>query len=241
MKLKDNYIKINGLKIYYLEGGSGRPLLIIPGWLAIADMYRETGELLADNHHVIILEVPGIGRSAHLKRKWGFEDYKRITFNFINYLNLDNLILVGHSFGGAIGAAVLQETDKAAELVMVNSIGLKINKMFITGFKGLWKENSKKTILKYVLIFTSSAVMNIRNFYASLKIISELNLADVLKKITKKVTILWGEDDLALSMDYGLRLHKVILKSKFVIIKGGGLNCIIFKPKKFVKYFNTYV
>jgi len=41
-----------------------------------------------------------------------------------------------------------------------------------------------------------------------------------LKNIKIPVTIIWGEDDEILSLDYARRLNKLIKNSKLIIVKG---------------------
>jgi hypothetical protein len=54
----------DGVKLHYLEAGSGSPLVMIPGWSqsAMEFKYQLTG--LSDKYHVYALDMRGHGESA---------------------------------------------------------------------------------------------------------------------------------------------------------------------------------
>ena len=62
---KEGWFTTNdGVKLHYLEAGSGNPLVMIPGWSqsAMEFKYQLTG--LSDKYHVYALDMRGHGESA---------------------------------------------------------------------------------------------------------------------------------------------------------------------------------
>ena len=62
---KEGWFTTNdGVKLHYLEAGSGKPLVMVPGWSqsAMEFKYQLTG--LSDKYHVYALDMRGHGESA---------------------------------------------------------------------------------------------------------------------------------------------------------------------------------
>src|SRR3954466_8225485 len=63
---QDKFFESNGIRIRYVDGGSGEPLVLVHGYTnAIERNWIETGVLqnLAKDHRVIVLDVRGHGKS----------------------------------------------------------------------------------------------------------------------------------------------------------------------------------
>ncbi len=50
--------------IHALVGGSGTPIVCIPGWPQTAEAFADVFPLLASEHRVFVLDAPGLGNSA---------------------------------------------------------------------------------------------------------------------------------------------------------------------------------
>ncbi|WP_373495663.1 alpha/beta fold hydrolase [Aquiflexum sp.] len=102
----ENFIDINGVKIFTKLVGSGTPLLIIHGGPGLSHDYLEPQliELLAEDYQLIFFDQRASGRSS------GVEDTTRITMTqFVEdiesirkYFRLSKVNVLGHSFGGLI-------------------------------------------------------------------------------------------------------------------------------------------
>lgn len=239
MKLISKFVIIEGMKLHYLAGGEGRPLLIIPGWLGTAAMYRPSGEMLLHNFKVYIIDIPGQGKSGKLSKDWQFADYQNILNNFIKLLNLQNLILIGHSFGGAIGASVYQDNPNISKLILVNSLGANTPGLFKVWAKSMRQRSFKSEIMIYFPEFIKNVLFpHYLSLKRSLNIIFNLNIEEELKKITKEAIILWGSNDTMLVLEYGRNLAKLIKNSKFITVEGGQHSWLIIFPDRLVNHIN---
>src|SRR6478672_6683114 len=78
----------DGIKLHYLEAGSGNPLVMIPGWSqsAMEFKYQLTG--LSDKYHVYALDMRGHGESA--KPDHGYR-IQRLSADVHDFLVANNL------------------------------------------------------------------------------------------------------------------------------------------------------
>ena len=90
--------------------------VLVPGaWLG-AWVWKDVASLLErDGHSVHPVTLTGMGERAHLAtRDVGMETAIQDVLNVVKYHELDDFVLVGHSFAGKVAAAV---ADRAHERV----------------------------------------------------------------------------------------------------------------------------
>ena len=112
----------DGIKIHYLESGSGRPIVLIPGWTMPAWIWQKQIDELSKKYHVIAVDPRSQGESdkptfGHLPETRS-RDYKEL----VDHLGLKQPILVGWSMacGELVKYAEQFGTDNVGGIVMVD-------------------------------------------------------------------------------------------------------------------------
>ena len=98
----------DGAKLNLLTSGSGRPLVMIPGWSQTAAMYKEQLQGLKGDCRVIAMDPRGHGDSENVT--WGYT-IQRLAMDLREVLvafELENVALMGHSMGNSVMWAYLQ-------------------------------------------------------------------------------------------------------------------------------------
>lgn len=91
--MKENQILHSTIK------GEGKPLLILHGYFGMSDNWKTLGNKFAENFQVHLIDQRNHGRSFHTD-EFTYELLAEDLFNYINYHQLKNVILLGHSMGG---------------------------------------------------------------------------------------------------------------------------------------------
>jgi microsomal epoxide hydrolase len=120
---KSGFFKTSdGVRIHYLEAGSGRPIVFIPGWTMPAWIWQKQIDEFSKNYHVIAVDPRSQGESdkppyGHLPETRA-RDYKEL----VDQLGLKHPVLVGWSMAcGELVKYVEQfGTDNTAGLVLVD-------------------------------------------------------------------------------------------------------------------------
>lgn len=119
-----------GIDTFYLEQGSGRPIVLIHGGGAGADSWgnwRNVIPHLAPDHRVVAVDMLGFGRTAKPNGDFVYSQPARVKhmIEFLDALELGPATLVGNSMGGAtaIGVAV-ERPDLVSKLILMGSAGL---------------------------------------------------------------------------------------------------------------------
>ena len=122
---KSGFFKTSdGVRIHYLEAGSGRPIVFIPGWTMPAWIWQKQIDEFSKNYHVIAVDPRSQGESdkppyGHLPETRA-RDYKEL----VDQLGLKHPVLVGWSMacGELVKYAEQFGTDNTAGLVLVDGL-----------------------------------------------------------------------------------------------------------------------
>ncbi len=105
--------------------GSGRPLLILHGFLGMSDNWKTLGKRYAENGmQVHLIDQRNHGRSFHSENfNYGFlaNDLK----NYFEYHQLKRAMILGHSMGGKTAMQFACDHDGMTEKLIVADIGPK--------------------------------------------------------------------------------------------------------------------
>lgn len=122
---EDRFVTVEGLELRYRTWGTpgpGRPtLLLIHGFANSLQSFRLLAPRLADHYYVVAYDMPGFGLSAKpAPFDYGNASQARIAGELIRRLGLQNVVVGGHSLGGAIALRVAVSEPAVAGLVLMN-------------------------------------------------------------------------------------------------------------------------
>jgi sigma-B regulation protein RsbQ len=103
----------DGTTIAYEIQGDGEPALVFIHCLSCnRSFWREQLGVFAADHTVVALDLPGHGASGRERASWTLAAYADDVSRLVEELDLDRVVLVGHSMGGPVAllaAARLKE------------------------------------------------------------------------------------------------------------------------------------
>lgn len=114
-------------QLSYVEEGAGQPIVLVHGLPGSVRDFRYLAPHLRAHARVLRLELPGFGEStppAFIAQKPHVR--AQYILDFVEGLDLQNVILVGHSMGGALVCeAVLAAPERFSALGFLASVGPK--------------------------------------------------------------------------------------------------------------------
>jgi non-heme chloroperoxidase len=91
----------DGTEIYYTEQGTGQPVILSHGWPLSSDAWQLELKVLADaGYRAIAHDRRGHGRSSKTYTGNDMDTYAKDLSELVEALDLNDLILIGHSTGG---------------------------------------------------------------------------------------------------------------------------------------------
>jgi len=153
---QDRFVTANGLNFHYLDWGNADapPMLLLHGLCGNARYWDFFARSMKNDYHILALDQRGHGDSSWTK-SYGSRDYVLDLEAFVTALELDNIVLIGHSMGG-INAIIYaaRHPEQISQLAIID-IGPEIT---AAGIERMEKErasepeafNSEEEAIKYM-------------------------------------------------------------------------------------------
>lgn len=100
---ESKYVTVKGSQMHYVEAGEGDPILFLHGNPTSSYLWRNVIPHVAPHGRCIALDHIGMGKSDKPDIDYGFEDSFNYMVGFIEALELKNITLVIHDWGGMMG------------------------------------------------------------------------------------------------------------------------------------------
>jgi pyruvate dehydrogenase E2 component (dihydrolipoamide acetyltransferase) len=140
-------VVIKGRKVSYLcRGESADVVLLVHGFAGDKNNWLFNHEVLATTNTVYALDLPGHGESDKTIDDPSLSGFAQLVLGFADALNLGQMHLVGHSFGGGVSlSATLLEPDRVKSLTLISSVALgkEIDAAYL---RGVATTNSRKEL-----------------------------------------------------------------------------------------------
>ena len=120
----DKFIEVNGITLHYLEHGEGKPtLLLMPGLTANANEFDGLIQAgLAEHFHVLAVDLRGRGQSGKPAQGYSMGDHARDILALMDALELDQVVLGGHSFGALLTLYITAHfPERVSKLVIIDA------------------------------------------------------------------------------------------------------------------------
>jgi len=118
-------LTLDDVDLEYYEAGSGPPLISLHGMLELP-RWQDYHQALAQRFRVIAPSHPGFGSSSRPNWMEGIDDLAYFYLDLIDHLKLDQVRLLGHSFGAWLAAEVaIRDPGSIAKLVLVDAVGIR--------------------------------------------------------------------------------------------------------------------
>lgn len=118
------FLDINGVRLHYVERGSGDPLVLLHGNGSMIEDFESSGliDLAAKNYRVIVFDRPGFGHSNRPRNVvWTPDAQAELIQHALARLNASNAIVLGHSWGASVAVALaLKYPDLVRGLVLAS-------------------------------------------------------------------------------------------------------------------------
>jgi pimeloyl-ACP methyl ester carboxylesterase len=116
---ENKYLVTNGVKLHYVEGGSGKPLICLPGWPQTWYSLQPVALQLAEVYRVIIVDIRGMGSSEKPATGYDKKTMAKDIFGLVTQLELKNVAIMGHDIGGMVAMSLAFNYPEVVEKLIV--------------------------------------------------------------------------------------------------------------------------
>lgn len=251
--MQNKKIVIQNCLINYVdEGNSLQTLLFLHGWRSNLTVWEEIFKDLKDRFRCVALDLPGFGLSQEPQEPFNTKKYSQIVLEFIDKLELNNVIPVGHSFGGRILIAIgITKPEKFNKIILVNPSGVKLSdqnvfrdlivKIARPVFKMSFLKPLRSLIYKKMGWEDYIANSGSQFYKATYKNILKDTYNSDLFKIKSHVLIFSSENDTDAPLAMAEFINREVKDSVLKIIPGAGHYSFLKNPKMFKRELLMFV
>ncbi len=229
----ENTIQLSGLSSHYKEVGEGHPIVLMHGWGCEIKTFALLENFLAPHFKVFNIDFPGFGKSQEPPTPWGTADYEAWFKSFLKEKNIENPILIGHSFGGRIAIRTAKDTP-IRKMILIGSAGVKPSRSFgyyakVYSFKtmrffaelpGIYQWFGKDFIEERRRSAGSSDYQQASEVMRGTlsKVVNE-DLKSFMPSIKASTLLIYGENDTATPVKDAKIMEKLIPDAGLVVVK----------------------
>ena len=227
MKRVFNSVSIN----YRVHKNNGftKVVLLLHGWGGSVKSFEGLEKhLIKNDYSVINLDFPGFNKSDNPKPTFDLTDYVLVVKELVDYLNVKELFIVAHSFGGRVAIKLASQTNLVKKLILIDSAGIKprfnlIKFLKVKRYKLLKFLNNKKLIKKDLSHFGSLDYKQMpENLKSVFNRIVNQDLTYCLKSIKASTLLIWGEKDKDTPLYMAKTIKKHIKDCEIIVLKNAG-------------------
>jgi pimeloyl-ACP methyl ester carboxylesterase len=115
----ERFARVNGVRLRYLVGGQGAPVVLLHGYAQTGHMWRPILPLLAERHTVIVPDLRGAGGSARPPSGYDKKNMAVDIHELIASLRFDRVRIVGHDIGLMVAYAYAAQFPEGTERVVL--------------------------------------------------------------------------------------------------------------------------
>ncbi len=121
-----NYMEIDGIRLHYLDEGSGPPILMVHGQPTWSYLYRKMiPPLVAAGYRCVVPDLMGFGLSDKPTEEsaYSLQRHVELITGLVEKLKLQDITIVGQDWGGPIGLRyAIEHQDNIRALVILNTL-----------------------------------------------------------------------------------------------------------------------
>ncbi len=252
MQEGQDFIRLRGADIHYIQKGSGdRTIILVHGLGGGAFTFRNNINALADRgYKVYAIDLKGFGLSEKvIGSDYSHSEQAKILLDFMEQKGIDKATVAGHSMGGRVALIAYDMKPQNFEsIILIDSAGLENNSpafynalitqpiVDILYYNIFVREKNFRKFLSsafYNSDFVSPEVTDLylesfkikdsnKAFLSILKSNSSYDIEAALKKVNIPVLVLWGRQDGWISLESAYRFNSLISGSELAVIDSAG-------------------
>ena len=215
-------ISIRNKNINYIQYGSGEDIVLLHGWGQNIEMMKPLGDCFSDKR-ITILDFPGFGSSEEPTNAYTIYDYVEILEELLKKLEINNPIIMGHSFGGRV-AIVYSSRNKVSKLVLFGAPCIRTYKKSIK--EEILKKAKRLPGMDKIGEFAKKYIgsTDYRNATPVMRetlvnVVNE-NLEEYAKKISCPTLLIWGTLDTEAPIEDAEKLEAVLKDGALIKLEG---------------------
>ena len=112
-----HHAQVNGVRLHYVAGGQGAPLLLLPGWPQTWWQFNQVMPALARHYRVFAVDLRGMGGSAKPDTGYDKKTMARDVYELALQLGHERVNVAGHDIGAMVAQSLTANHPDVVEKV----------------------------------------------------------------------------------------------------------------------------
>jgi pimeloyl-ACP methyl ester carboxylesterase len=252
------FLDIDGIRTAHLvvqSHAEGEAVLALHGWGAESSLMYPVADRLAPlGYRVFMPDLPGFGQSAVPPTTWGVSDYVEFVLAYMSANQLEQVYLIGHSFGGRLGLVLGSEhSGRIRKMALADSAGVppkrslnsRLRLSLYKGIRGgLNKIGAKSTANRlsawYGNRYGSADYKSAGALRETFVRVVNEDLLPHAARVVCPTLLFWGEKDEDTPLWQGKLLEKTIPDAGLIVYPGAGHYSYLEQLGEFVKVVDYF-
>ena len=236
--------------------GEGKPLLLLHGWGASAELFAPVVNALQPGRRLILPDLPGFGATPEPPAAWAADDYAEWTARLLERLGVERADVIGHSNGGRIALVLAAaHPDRIGKLVLTGSAGIRPRHGLryharVRSYKVL-RAVGQSHALPAILRNAARARAEQRgsdDYRAAtgtmrgtlVRLVNE-DVRPLLPRVAAPVLLIWGDRDDETPLHDGKIMERLIPDAGLVVFEGAGHFAYLEQPARFSHVVDVFL
>ncbi|MEY4745147.1 MAG: hypothetical protein RL272_1092 [Candidatus Parcubacteria bacterium] len=241
-------VVVSGLRLRYIDEGSGPPVVLIPGHTSRIEEYDRLTSLLRGRYRVLVFDFPGTGYSDKPVRAYDVRFYEDVLLGFLDALGVGRCYLAGGSLGGNLALRLAHRVPERFPRIAAWAPGSAWEAMPLLAafmracrFGGLpffwatvrvqstywyaddWPGKSRALADTFAYYREVLSPGFVRMYWGMAADQMGRSLFGIAPGIAQPSLLMWGDRDHGLRMGDGVRrIHALMPRAELAVLRGAG-------------------
>ena len=216
-----HWAEVNGHRMYYETGGSGRPLLLLHGGgNSIHSSFAKQLDVFARTHAIVAPEQIGHGHTPDVAGPLTYARMADDTAALLVQLKLKDVDVIGWSDGGIVALILAVQHPELVRRLVVSGANFAP--------EGYFPDDVRQMRAKDVASPTTIA-QRLNHLWATSPTKDELN-PELLASLHRRVLVMAGDHDL-IQLDHTIALYHALPDARLCILPGTTHSTLIQRPE----------
>ena len=240
----------------YIDSGYNHTILLLHGWGGNKDSFAKIKKVFKSSHNILSISFPPqniypqnnqSNKTAGLTSNastipLNMYDYKNITLNVLQLLNLNSVIIICHSFGFRVALMLTTSNIVIEKIVITGGAGINLKPSFLKKLNNQFHTILLKSHPEYFDKFASSEYSVLSQIdRQTFKNIVNKNLIKYIKNLHCPMFLFWGKKDTATPLKFLKIIKSFKPKIEYKIIKNGTHFCYLEKSNLFIDCCQNFI
>jgi pimeloyl-ACP methyl ester carboxylesterase len=120
---ESGFAEVNGVRLHYVTGGRGEPLVLLPGWPRTWWQFHKVMPALARRYRVIAVDLRGMGASGRPAGGYDKKNMARDIYELIRSLGHSEVNIAGEDIGSMVAYSFAANHPEATRKVALWEVG----------------------------------------------------------------------------------------------------------------------